>query len=930
MNNEFKSVLYKNRQYLLIIIIVLISNLLWYNFKYPPVSGNSGFNIYPYRYLFIALKPFNFYSWPVSYIPPIFGIPDNLIYSLFYFISFNSYGFAIFMSSIIWEIIGAISLFYLSKKFLRYNNLNENFAFFSVIFLAFNEEIVNGANNGATFDIVASMLITTIAIIYLVMFKSYKYSLLAGIYSFFLFAGFPNGTLTYVDDIIGILIIFFIIIVILNKYQNNGFIKNMLLGIILSSIFIILSNSYFILPFLSVKSLYFSALNSANPTYAFGFSLGKFEQFPYYLRLINNWADWSNFAPSWMSSYLSNPYIGIMLFMIPIFSLLSIIFSHTKITILIYIIMLLTLFFSKGTEPPFGYIFKDLILHFDFLRPFYNGSYALSPFLIIEYSLLFPLTVSAIYNLVGVIEKKKMKSIIGKTAGYTKKIMPIIIIIIMLISVYPQLSPQLVHGNMSTPLESSLPSYYYNASSFLMTNPNAAVMVFPEVNTFNSNTYNNVTWYNGIDIYPGIIYNPSVSNSYPLNYVGGKGNVYNILNYIYNPNFFSNHLSLYENINSSKFNANPINYSVILNSNITYYAYLNGPPFNDAVIYNENNLTYTVNKSAYHGGGQWLIGNIKPGVNLNNYNYLILNYSLINVNTSSLGLGLFSGGVGNWYSFNLYININNGSYSYLVIPIKDPSYNGGLEYYNNITAIVINYYGYDKNTVNNTGKVIISGLSLYKNNPINYSVGAKYLYHDMKILGITYAYVDTSIDSGNGSYYNMLFSNDGSQFKLIFHEKSVYIYKLAGNFGLFSYANKVSYYNNNNELLSNLYDNLTDYNTAFVNSTLRLNETSYGNASIKIISSTNNIYKLNINHNNTTIIEFKTDYNKNWVAYSGNIKLKHIEINGFENAWIIPSGFNNITIYFKGQNSYKFIEAIELSFPLIEFIGFIYLWRRKI
>jgi hypothetical protein len=513
--------------------------------------------------------------------------------------------------------------------------------------------------------------------------------------------------------------------------------------------------------------------------------------------------------------------------------------------------------------------------------------------------------------------------------NYSKKIMPLIIIIIMLISVYPQLSPQLAQGNPSTPLESSLPSYYYNASNLLMKDPNAAVMVFPEVNTFNSNTYNNITWYNGVNIYPGIINNPSVANSYPLNYVGGKGNVYDILSYIYNPYYFYNHLELYKNINNSNSNTNFVNYSKILNSNITYYAYLNGTPFNDTVRYNENNLTYIVNKSVYHDGGQWLIGNIKPGANISNYNYLILNYSLLNVNTSSIELGLFSGGVGNWYSFSSYVNIENGSNNYLVVPLKDPSFYGGLKYYNNITAIVINYYGYGKNTINDTGKINISGFSLYKDNPVNYSVGSKYLFNDMKILGITYAYVDTSINSGNGSYYNMLFSNDISQFKLIFHEESIYIYKLEGDNSLFSYADKVFYYNTTNELLYNLYDNLTDFHNAFVNSTLKLNETLYGNATIKIMSSNDNIYKLEIAHNNTTIIEFKTDYNKNWVAYSGNIKLEHIEINGFENAWIVPKGIKNITIYYNNQNYYEIIESLTLSFPLIESVVFLYFWRKK-
>jgi len=916
--NNIKKNIYTNRDYLIVLLIVLISNLLWYNFKFPPVNGNSGFDIYPYRNLSIMLKPYNFYSWPVSYIPPILGIPDDIIYSIFYFISNNSYGFAIFMSSIIWEILGAFSLFYLSKKFLAYNNLNENFAYFSVLFLAFNEEIVNSA----LFDTSASLIMISIAIIYLILFRSYKYSLLAGIYSFFLLAGFPAGTLVYIEEIITILLLFIIVIALIKKYKNKYFMKNVVLGIALSVAFIIMANSYFIFPYIGINSLYISALSAANPSYAFSFGFDKIETLNNAIRLINNWADFSGFAPLWMIPYLKNPFINIVLYAVPFLALISIIFRHKKLNILIYVSMLLTIFLSKADNPPFGYLFKYLIDNFDILRPFYNGA-SFSPFLIIEYSLLLPISIASIYSFIGKIEKKGFNLGIKKAINYTKKIFPIIIVIIMLVSVFPQLSPELVHGNPSTPLESELPSYYYNASNFLMKTPNSPVMVFPEVCTFNANTYDNKTWYNGVNIYPGIIHNPSVSNSYALNYVGGKGSVYNILSYLYNLHSFSNHLTLEKNITLQ-------NESTILNSSIFYYAYLSGSPFNDSISHNKNNLIYTVNKSEYHNGGQWLIGNIKPSINIDNYNYLILNYTLNNVNASSIELGLFSGGVGNWYSFTSYVNIENGKYNYLVIPFKDPSFSGGLDNYTNITAIVINYFGYDKNTTDNYGKIGINGISLIKNNPVSYHLLPRYIYHALKLLGISYAYVDTSITSGNGSFYNMLFSLDPPQFKLVFHEKSVYIYKLAGNLSLFSSINKLHYYNNNNELYSNLYDNLTENGSAFVNNSLNIKENKYSNATPNIISDKNNVYKLNIIHNNTSIVEFKTDYNNNWVAYSGNIKLKHIEIDGFANAWVIPAGITNITIYYKSSNEYSFIEAFTLSLPLVEVIAFFFVFRRKI
>ncbi len=919
MINNIKKTLYNDREYIIVLLIVLISNLLWYNFTTPPITGNSSFDIYPYRNIFILLKPFDFYSWPVSYIPPILGIPNEIVYSIFYFISNNSYGFAIFVDSIIWEILGAFSLFYLSKKFLLHNNLNKNFAYFSILFLVFNEEIVNGAS----FDTSASLIIISIAIIYLVLFKSYKYSLLAGIFSFFLLAGFPGSTLVYLEEIIVILLVFVIAIVLLKKYKNKYFMKNFILGVSFSVVFIIMANSYFIFPYLGINSLYVSALSAVNPSYAFSFGYDKIETLQNAVRLINNWADFTGYAPVWMLPYLKNPFINIILYTVPFLALLSIFLKHKKLDLLIYASMLLTIFLAKANNPPFGYFFKYLIDNFNILRPFYNGS-SFSPFLIIEYSFLLPISIASIYSLIGKIEKKDFNFKLKKTINYTKKIFPVIIVIIMLVSVFPQLSPELVHGNQSNPLESKLPTYYYNASNFLMRTPNTPVMIFPQVNTFNSNTYDNITWYSGVDIYPGIIYNPSISNAYALNYVGGKGSVYNILSYIYNPNFFSNHLTLENNI---KFQ----NESKILNSNISYSAYLSGSPFNDSITHDKNNLTYIVNKSEYHNGGQWLIGSINPSINIDNYDYLILNYTLNNINTSNMELGLFSDGVGNWYSFTSYVKIENEKYNYLVIPFKAPSTNGGLNNYSNITNIVVNYLGYDKNTTSHYGRISISGIGLIKNNPVNYNVGSKYIYHALKLLDIGYAYVDTSINSGNGTFYNMLFSLDPTQFKLVFHEKSIYIYQLYGNSSLFSSITKLDYYNNTNELYSNLYDNLTINGMAFVNSSLNIKKHIYSNTTVNCISDKDNVYKLNIEHNyNTSIVEFKTDYNDNWVAYSSNVKLKHIEINGFANAWIIPANVTSITIHYKGSNEYRYIEGFTFSLPLVEVIAFFLVVSRKI
>jgi hypothetical protein len=155
-------------QYVVVAAIIVISNILWYNFRLPPISANSGFNIFPFRQIQISLLPLNVFSWPVSYIPPILGMPNNLIYAVFYAASGNGYSIALFLSNVIWEMLGAFSVFYLSRIFLKSVSLDPRFAYFPVIFIAFNEEIIQGSQ----FDLSASLLAIAMVLLYLALYNS--------------------------------------------------------------------------------------------------------------------------------------------------------------------------------------------------------------------------------------------------------------------------------------------------------------------------------------------------------------------------------------------------------------------------------------------------------------------------------------------------------------------------------------------------------------------------------------------------------------------------------------------------------------------------------------------------------------------------------------------------------------------------------------
>ena len=906
-------------QYVVVAAIIVISNILWYNFRLPPITGNSGFNIFPFRQIQISLLPLNVFSWPVSYIPPVLGMPDNLIYALFFAASGNSYSIALFLSNIIWEILGAFSVFYLSRIFLKFVGLDPRFAYVSVVYIAFNEEIIQGSQ----FDLSASLLAIAMVLIYLALYNSKFYTLPLGVYSFFMLSSFPAGSLDYSLELLAIFI-FVGIIFFSNRIRRNF--KNFKLFIVVgicALLAIVAANAYLIYPFLSVKSLYFSALSAANPSYAFSFSFDKIEVIQNAIRLINNWADHSVFAPTWMIPYLSNPVIYVLLFLAPALAIASVIFRRKKTVIILLAFTAILIFLSKANNPPLGIVFKWLIVHIDVLRGFYNGA-SFSGFLVIAYSLLIGVSLSAIFSGLRSLLSRSARTIIRRAGRVIPLTVVVLIVALMIASVYPSLSYQLEDGNPSTPLGSALPQYYYNASNYLVSKGGYPAMVFPEVNTFNANTVNNTTWYNGVNIYPGVIYSPSISGSYALNYVGGKGSVYQILSSIYTPQSYNSLVRLNSSISFS-------NYSSFGDAHITYSPYLKGPPFNDSVAFLPRHLIYSVNKSIYSDGGQWLIGSLNKTVNLSSYEYLILNYTNRNVSTSSLELGLFNpDGAGNWYYFSDYPTIRTENSSYLVVYLYNPTINGKGSL-DNVSSVVINYDPAGNST--GAGTIAIGGFSISPNINYSYSDILYVMANDMNILGIKYAYVDTSIDSGNGIYYRYLFNLNSSLFTPVFHEGTVYIYRNNAYAGLFQTEDTLNLYKNESFLLNELYFNASTDGMWVNSSTSPPYAASYSNPTITWKASGSTGYTINISDaDHETLLLFKTDFSTDWNAFLPNgTKLDHFVADGYANGFVVPSNITLVYISYSGSTEYKTVELSTLSVPVIEFGLFVYgmIKRRK-
>lgn len=881
-------------KYIGIAIFTIIANLLWYRFSNAPIGGNSGFYIFPARTISEILQPYNLYSWPISYIPPILGFPNSIFYDIAFFVSSGSYSFGIFFNGIIIEIFGAISIFYIVSQFLAKVKVNRNYAYISVIFLLFNEIIVEGAQ----FDTAASTFVILFVLIFLSITFSKKYILLFGIFSVYLLSGFPGGTLTYAEEIVASLIVIVIYKMLSGTLRlDKPHLKHVTYVILLLFFATVLANAYMIWPAIIVFHTFFGALSSASPNYAFSFAFDTHETFFNAVRFIDNWAEFSGFAPTWFASYFGLTWVKLLLYIPFVFSLISIKFIKRKAEFFIYGIFLVLIFLSKANNPPLGSIFSFLITKISLLRPFYGGGTAFSPFLILAYALLIPLTTFRISVYVNEKIRWRLRPKHSKFMHSAKLLLPVFIVSILLIaSVYPLLSTQVVQGNPTTPLTSSLPEYYYNASSALEVNP-GPVMVFPSINTFTANEVNGTVWYNGINIYPGVIYEPSISGYYPLNYEGGKGtDTYKIIQNIYTIHSSVPRLNLTpESLNNTS-----------LISGMSFRAYLTV----DNTSVSNNTVSYTVNENVIHGGGQWLIGNFHSPKNLTSDKWLYLSYKLDNMNVSDISIGIFSGGTGNWYILTSYNSLSlNGGFTLSEIPINDPTFAQGLNI-SNVTAIVVDYG--NNHLHNGTGNFKLNYLG------INPGIKPAYLLaQDMNIMGLKYAFVDTSTTSGNGSLYNRIFSSNNTLFTEIFHQGTITIYDNNRYSGPFEGSSSIFYFNSTTSLFNELYDNTNSH--TFINQSefpmlSQYNITPISNIEYHQLSSSS--YSVNVVHNGTSLLFFKTDYSPNWIASSGNHSLKHVKIDGYANGWLIPRGITNISISYSAAPLYSIVETITIAFPV--------------
>jgi len=704
--------------YVLSCFIVLCSFLLWYDFSAPPISSNIGFNLFPLRHLAFSLSPFSPYYWPGSFIPKSFGAPDALYYGLFYWSGGSNYSIGLFGSVVVLDALGALCLTYLLFRWLDQLSFHHAYALFGVLLYSFNAyKLLSGYGTyGGTFSdgpFAAgdpALLLILIFLTFLVFYRSPRYCLLLGFATFFIFSAYPFGTLILGIEYIAVVLVF--VLYRLFEYRQRGRFKIWSVlsraGLLLTAVF--LSNAYLLYPLVITSGTYTGALSSSHPSYAFSFAFDQIEVGINSIRMITNWSLNTSFAPTWYASYAGSPWVQGLLFGVPLLSLSSIIFIRRPFERLIYGLTVVLILLSTASNPPLGPVFIWVIEHVSLLRPFYNGE-NFSPLLLIGYCLL---STIALAHLTGRLQRlvyRKEKPL-PKTPGRARKAQMrrsvallvcsvLVAILLVLVPVYPGLSAAYMSGNPTTPARSTLPADYEAANHFLEQNdPGAPVMVFPGVGQFASYALNNETWYNGIDIYPDVIANPSISSPYPPDYIGGSP-YYPIPQYIYSTgrNVCSNCSS---HPTGPGFIPNPATYGTNGTPNLATESprrlgWNATTQFGDSYSFvnasGSSQLEFAINTSHFYPNGHWLTGSFPTAQNLSAYRYAIISYRIQNINLSHLQFGFHSVAFasGNGYILSQFTTLENGDNLTTMIPLNQPSISTG----GNLSHVVDIFFVYE-------------------------------------------------------------------------------------------------------------------------------------------------------------------------------------------------------------------------------------------
>jgi len=461
----------RGHKYPLILFSLLSLIPFYWLHGYPVGWGDTGLFAFFYNSstLFNVYK----YAWISQFLTGIpsgqsmLMLPFSGLFNLFTSFGLSSYIQQAFVYFLV-LFVSMVFMYLFVYKLFGYRVDKKMIAAISAIFYAFNPLVMINYWVQGMLSIYLVPFIPVVLYFFLMGLKKQKfiYILLMSLVISFFSIAFLNPA--FLIPMIIILSLFFIYRIVL-CWKNKDKVKKMFIHTAVLVIFTFLINSWFILPFVtSVTEYYTIAITAMDPLSTL-IGASRSTSLTTLFRLLPlklNAGIWAYKNPVWRY-YYNNPLfilLGIFVFFL---ILTPLILRGKDKNVLFFVLLLIAgLFLCLGINSPIGFIFKWMFTHIPYFYMFRSPYSKFVPFLLVSYSVLFGVGLASFYKWV----KCRME------LRYVKLMLAIIIFLTCGVYVFPLWSgsavntPIAIRGNkISSFIE--VPSYYSNIARYFCKDP---------------------------------------------------------------------------------------------------------------------------------------------------------------------------------------------------------------------------------------------------------------------------------------------------------------------------------------------------------------------------------------------------------------------------------------------------------------------------
>lgn len=396
MNRSFKEIFFE----LLIIILVGLTPLLWFQGNEIILGHDSGLVISPISHFFDRL-----YLWTYR-----FGLGQDQTYALSGFMIHGLEALIFGMSKqlqvaqkiifVFWFLLPGLTMYFFGK-YLEQKFKLSYIALISAVFFMFNHFLLQGwfIAERTKFSLYAALPL--FLLLMLRWFDKKNTTLVTGLLTAILFF-FLNGNASF--PLFGaIIIVFFVyLIIFLYPIYRQGRLFQFIALLVISGFSSALLNLYWLLPFYNfVKSSYVQAVaqvGGVSGVLTWVNYISRDSSILNLLRLqgIPEW--YQNPDHAYANNFFTNPILVLLGFLIPIivFLLLFIIDKFKEKMLLLYFLLLsvVAIVFVGGSHPPFGVFYIFMVKFVPGFIAFRTPFYKFAPALWFAYSVLIGISIS--------------------------------------------------------------------------------------------------------------------------------------------------------------------------------------------------------------------------------------------------------------------------------------------------------------------------------------------------------------------------------------------------------------------------------------------------------------------------------------------------------------------------------------------------------